>query len=211
VPTSRSYHDVCGIARGLDVVGERWALLVVRELLLGPQRFSDLRRSLPAVSSNLLTDRLRELEGHGVLVRRTLPPPAGAVVYQLTESGRELEPVVLALGAWGLRVPMPAAPIHLSATSVLLYLRGSRHPDPAQPPATYVVTLGDRNWTVTTKAGQVHVDTDEPATADACLRTDATTLNALLADPALLDTCLADGSIDIEGDKDAVRRLLTGW
>src|ERR1043166_7871758 len=103
MPTTRSYGDACGIARALDVVGERWALLVVRELLLGPQRFSDLRRALPGASSNMLTDRLRELEGHDVVRRRRLPPPAASVVYQLTETGRELEPIVLALGGWGLR------------------------------------------------------------------------------------------------------------
>src|SRR6185312_3196634 len=88
MPTTRTYGDACGIARALDVVGERWALLVVRELLLGPQRFSDLRRALPGASSNMLTDRLRELEGHGVLQRRRLPPPAASVVYELTGSGR---------------------------------------------------------------------------------------------------------------------------
>jgi DNA-binding HxlR family transcriptional regulator len=208
VPTTRSYHDACGVARGLDVLGERWALLVVRELLLSPQRFSDLRRALPAVSSNLLTDRLRELEGHGVVARRTLPPPAGAVVYQLTESGRELEPVVLALGHWGLRVPMPAAPT-LSATSVLLFLRGSCHPDPTEPPATFAIELGDRTWTVTSTAGQVHVHGGEPTTADARLRTDPATLNALLADPTLLDTFLADGSIAIDGNVIAARRFLS--
>ena len=208
MPTTRSYQDACGIARGLDVLGERWALLVVRELLLGPQRFSDLRHAMPAVSSNLLTDRLRELEAHGVVARRTLPPPAGAAVYELTESGRELEPVVLALGQWGLRVPMPAAPT-LSATSVLLYLRGSRHPDPTGPPATYAVELGDRTWTVTSTAGQVRVHGGEPATADARLRTDPATLNALLADPGLLDARLADGSIAIEGEVAAARRLLS--
>jgi DNA-binding HxlR family transcriptional regulator len=81
VPTSRSYHDACATARGLDVIGERWALLVVRELLLGPQRFGDLRHALPGISTNLLTDRLRELAAHGVLARRRLPPPAGSVVY----------------------------------------------------------------------------------------------------------------------------------
>jgi DNA-binding HxlR family transcriptional regulator len=207
VPTTRSYHDACGIARGLDVLGERWAMLVVRELLLSPQRFSDLRRALPAVSSNLLTDRLRELEAHGVVTRRTLRPPAGAVVYQLTESGRELEPVVLALGHWGLRVPMPAAPT-LSATSVLLFLRGSLHPDPTEPPATFALDLGDRAWTVTTNAGQVYVQGGEPAGPDARVSTDPATLNALLADPALLDNHLADGSIAIDGDVAAARRLL---
>ena len=207
MPTTRSYQDACGIARALDVVGERWAMLVVRELLLGPQRYGDLRRALPAVSSNLLTDRLRELEAHGVLSRRTLPPPAGAVVYQLTESGRELEPAVLALGAWGLRVPMPAAPT-LSATSVLLFLRGSYRADPTQPPATCTVELGDRTWTVTSTTGRLHIQAGEPAAADARLRTDPATLNALLAEPALLDIRLTDGAVTIDGDLAAARRLL---
>ena len=131
MPTSRSYQDACGIARALDVVGERWALLVVRELLLGPQRFSDLRRALAGASSNLVADRLRELQGRGVVRRRKLAPPAGSWVYELTEWGRELEPIVLALGRWGVRVPLPAGPITLSATSVLIFLRAAAHPDPA--------------------------------------------------------------------------------
>src|SRR6266498_1526301 len=99
MPTSRSYGDACGIARALDVVGERWALLVARELLLGPQRFTDLRRALPAASSNLVADRLRELEGHGVIRRRKLPPPAGSQVYELTAWGHELEPILVACGS----------------------------------------------------------------------------------------------------------------
>ena len=86
--TSRTYQDGCSIARALDVVGERWALLVVRELVLGPQRFSDLRRSLPGASSNVVADRLRELEGRGVLRRRLLPAPAPSRVYELTDAGR---------------------------------------------------------------------------------------------------------------------------
>jgi DNA-binding HxlR family transcriptional regulator len=80
MPTTRSYRDACPIARALDVVGERWALLVVRELLLGPQRFSDLRRALPGAASNVVTDRLRELERRGVVSRRMLRPPAGSAV-----------------------------------------------------------------------------------------------------------------------------------
>src|SRR5919199_1777683 len=99
----RSYGQFCGIARALDLVGERWALLVVRELVLGPKRFSDLRAGLPGIGTNVLTTRLRELEAGGVIARRELPPPAGSTVYQLTEYGRELQPVLLALGRWGAR------------------------------------------------------------------------------------------------------------
>src|ERR1700733_12127737 len=101
MPTSRSYGDACAIARALDVVGERWALLVVRELLLGPQRFSDVRHALPNASSNLIADRLHELEDRGVVHRRKMPPPANSWVYELTGWGRGLEPIVLALGEWG--------------------------------------------------------------------------------------------------------------
>ncbi|MBO3746221.1 helix-turn-helix transcriptional regulator [Streptosporangiaceae bacterium NEAU-GS5] len=179
MPTSRSYGDACSIARALDVVGERWALLIVRELLLGPQRFSDLRRALPKASSNLIADRLRELDGHGVIHRRRLPPPAASWVYELTDWGRELEPILLTLGGWGMRVPQPPPPVSLSPTSVLLFLRGSVRP--SGPPATYRLELGDQTWTVQTAADQVQISPGEPAFADASLRTDPVTLNALLS------------------------------
>jgi DNA-binding HxlR family transcriptional regulator len=207
MPTSRSYGDACGIARALDVVGERWALLVVRELLLGPQRFSDLRRALPGASSNLVADRLRELEGHGVLARRKLAPPAGSQVYELTGRGRELEPIVLALGGWGLHFPMPQEPATLSATSVLLFLRGSVRPDPAVT-ATYRLELDDRLWTVRISAARVLVEPGEPARADASLRTSPKTLNDLLGDPAALDAAVAGGRAVVEGDASALRHLL---
>jgi DNA-binding HxlR family transcriptional regulator len=208
MPTSRSYGDACGIARALDAVGERWALLVIRELLLGPQRFSDLRRALPRASTNMLTDRLRELQRHGVVRRRMLAPPAASVVYELTDSGQDLEPVVLALGAWGLRFPPPPTPVTLSATSVLLFLRGSVHPDPKAPAATYRLQLDDRVWTVRTDDGQVHIEAGEPPVADASLCTDPATLNAVLNDPDLLRAALADGRATTSGDGAALHRLL---
>src|ERR671933_1041184 len=99
--TSRSYDQFCGIARALDLVGERWALLIVRDLILGPKRFTDLRRGLPGIGTNVLAARLKELERGGVIRRRTLPPPAASVVYELTEYGRALEGPLLALGRWG--------------------------------------------------------------------------------------------------------------
>lgn len=208
MPTTRSYADACGIARALDVVGERWALLVVRELLLGPQRFSDLRQALPGASSNLVADRLRELEARGVVQRRTLPPPAASRVYELTEWGTELEPIVLALGGWGLRVPLPDTPTTLSATSVLLYLRGSAHPDPGQPVATYQIQLDDRVWTVESAAGQLHISQGPAVDPVASLRTDPQRLNALIDDPRSLDDALAAGTAVVTGDDAAVRRLL---
>ncbi len=97
----RSYDQYCTVARALDVVGERWTLLLVRELLTGPKRFKDLLGGLPGIGTNLLTGRLKALEEHGIVRRATLPPPAGSGVYELTETGRALEPVILALSRWG--------------------------------------------------------------------------------------------------------------
>ncbi len=208
VPTSRSYGDACGIARALDVVGERWALLVVRELLLGPQRFSDLRHALPTASSNLVADRLREMESRGVIHRRKLPAPAASWVYELTEWGRDLEPILLALGDWGLEVPLPAAPTTLNATSVLLFLRRCAQPDPNAPQSTYRLELDNRVWTVRTDAGQLQVQPGEPDSPDVSLRTDPTTLNALLAASTDLDDAVADGTVDATGDLTALRQLI---
>jgi DNA-binding HxlR family transcriptional regulator len=199
VPTSRSYADACGIARALDVVGERWALLLVRELLLAPQR------ALPGASSNLVSDRLRELTGHGVLRRRRA---AASWVYELTPRGRELEPIVLALGSWGVRAAMPAGPATLSATSVLLFLRAAARPDPAEQPATYRLELDGRVWTVHLDGDGVTLQPGEPTGADASLRTDPQTLNALLTDPAALDATLAAGDVGVAGDVASLRRLL---
>jgi DNA-binding HxlR family transcriptional regulator len=207
MPTTRSYGDACPIARALDVVGERWAMLVVRELLLGAQRFSDLRRALPGASTNMLTDRLRELERRGVVRRTVWPPPAAASVYELTERGRDLEPVLDALGAWGSLQPRPDRS-SLTATSVLLFLRGSAraHPDP--PNQTYRVQLDDRIWTLSSRDGQFEIDPGDPHAPVASLHTDPDTLNELLHHPADLDTAIAEGSVRTEGDLSAVRYLL---
>jgi DNA-binding HxlR family transcriptional regulator len=210
MPTSRSYRDSCGIARALDVVGERWALLVVRELLLVPQRFSELRHALPNASSNLLADRLRELEHHGVIRRRKLASTAGSHVYELTEWGRKLEPIVLALGDWGIDAPHPPEPTSLSATSVLIFLRGSARPDPAAASIVCRLDLDGSVWTVCVESGKVQVQSGEPAKADISLRTDPKTLGGLLADPASLDAALAEGSVALVGDPAALNRLLYG-
>jgi DNA-binding HxlR family transcriptional regulator len=119
----RTYEDACGMAHALDLLGERWALIVLRELMLGPKRFSELRADIPGISANVLTQRLEGLEETGLLVRRKLAPPSNAQVYELTPWGYEVEPIGQALGRWATRSPLhdPTAPI--SAVSVLLSFR----------------------------------------------------------------------------------------
>lgn len=119
----RHYDDACAAAHALDLVGERWALLVMRELMLGPKRFSDLRESLPGISANVLTQRLEGLEAAGILVRRRLPPPAATQVYELTEWGYESEPIFQALGRWAARSPLHDPTMPFSTVSFFLSLR----------------------------------------------------------------------------------------
>jgi DNA-binding HxlR family transcriptional regulator len=128
----RWYDDACAAAHALDLVGERWALLVMRELVFGPKRFNDLRAGLPGISANVLTQRLEGLEAAGVVRRRRLPPPAPAQVYELTEWGRESEPVFMALGRWAARSPAHDPTLPLSAASLLLSLRTMLDPAKAE-------------------------------------------------------------------------------
>jgi DNA-binding HxlR family transcriptional regulator len=119
----RRYDDACGTAHALELIGERWALLVLRELMLGPRRFSDLRTDLPGVSANTLTQRLGELEQRGLVRRRRLPPPASVQVYEATPWGLEAEPIVQALGRWAARSPGHDPTLPISGVSVLLSFR----------------------------------------------------------------------------------------
>lgn len=119
----RWYNDACGTAFGLEVIGERWALLVVRELMLGPRRFSDLRAALPGISAKVLTERLAALEASGVLERRTLPPPGKAQVYALTAWGLAAEPLIQELGRWAAQSSAHDPRLPLSAVSLMLSLR----------------------------------------------------------------------------------------
>ena len=116
---SRRYHDACGAAHGLDLIGERWALLVIRELMMGPRRFSDLRKDLCGLSANVLTQRLEGLEASGVVQRRKLPPPASVQVYELTDWGYEIKPVFMVLGRWAARSPQHDPTLPISAVSIM--------------------------------------------------------------------------------------------
>jgi DNA-binding HxlR family transcriptional regulator len=119
----RSYQDACGAAHALDLVGERWALLVIRELMLGPKRFGELRADLPAISANVLTQRLEGLEAAGILTKHRLPPPASAQVYELTAWGYESEPIFQTLGRWAARSPLHDPTLPFSAVSLFLSFR----------------------------------------------------------------------------------------
>jgi len=119
----RRFEDACGLAHGLDLVGERWALLIMRELLLGPRRFSDLRAALPGLSANVLTQRLGELEARHIVERLRLPPPANVQLYGLTSWGMEAEPMILAMAKWAYRSPGHDRMLPLSGVAMLLSLR----------------------------------------------------------------------------------------
>src|SRR5215216_3509915 len=129
---TRSHRDGCGIAHASELLGQRWALLVVRELLLGPKRFTDLRTGIPDVSPNVLGQRLRELEQAGIVRKRKLAPPAAAQVYELTEWGAQLEPAVLALGRWASGSPSFPRDAKMGPDSLVLALKATFDPGPAE-------------------------------------------------------------------------------
>lgn len=122
-PKKRGYQDACGMAHAMDLIGDRWALAIVRELMLGPRRFGDLRADLPGLSANVLTQRLGELEADNIVARRKLPPPANVQVYELTEWGYEAEPIMQELGRWAARSPAHDVTLPISGVSILLSLR----------------------------------------------------------------------------------------
>ncbi|KQR10555.1 helix-turn-helix domain-containing protein [Cellulomonas sp. Leaf334] len=204
---TRTYDDACGIAHALDLVGERWALLVVRELLLGPKRFTDLRAGLPGVSANILSQRLRELESEGIVERATLPPPAAVAVYALTPRGAELEPVVLALGTWGIRSPTLPRDGHLGVDSVILSLGAQlTHTD---PPATYELRLDAYRFTVRLHDGRVDVARGSADGPDATITTNPRALDAIVSGDRTLADVITSGEATVDGDEDAAERLAT--
>ncbi|MBV9234030.1 MAG: helix-turn-helix transcriptional regulator [Candidatus Eremiobacteraeota bacterium] len=142
---NRAYGQYCGLARAAEMIGERWSLLVLRDLLVEPKRFTDLQRGLPGIPSNVLTTRLKDLEQSGVVARRVLPRPSGAVVYELTDYGRELEPVIVAMGRWGAKaLGEPASDEVITTDSMVMALRSTFRPESAGTlRAGYELRLGD--------------------------------------------------------------------
>jgi DNA-binding HxlR family transcriptional regulator len=209
MPTMRTYEDGCAAAHALDLVGERWALLVVRELLLGPKRFTDLRAGLPGASPNVLAQRLRELEGAGIVRRRKLPPPAASKVYELTGWGMELEPVIVSLGRWGARSPSKPTDAEMSVDSLILSFRTMFDPLAAGGlKATYELQLGEDRFRAVVTDGRFEVARGVADHPDAIIETDAGTLAALVYDGRDLDEALRSGDLKIECDESLVERFL---
>jgi DNA-binding HxlR family transcriptional regulator len=205
----RTYGDRCGIARALDVIGERWALLVVRELLLGPKRFTDLRAGLPHVAPDVLAQRLRELEQADVVQRRTLAPPAASRVYELTERGRRLEPVVLELGFWGSVAPFPSGDAQIGADATAIALKTLFDPVAADGvSASYELRFGDQRFRVRVADGQLDLTRGEAEERDAAIETEPGTLAAVLWHGRRLDDALQSGELKVEGSRRAVSRFL---
>ena len=208
--TARTYNEACGIPRALDRIGERWALMVVRELVLGPKRFTDIKQSLPHASPNVLTQRLKELEQSGVVRKRKLPPPASVQVYELTEWGAELDRVLLELGRWGARAPMNAGEPTMSFDAHLLSLltlfdrrrAGDFH-------ARLELRLGDEVFRAEVGDGQLDIRRGTSLEPDAVVKTDAGTLLAISHGRRELADALAAGEIEIQGDEQAVARFVT--
>jgi DNA-binding HxlR family transcriptional regulator len=205
----RTYHDGCAAAHALDLVGERWALLLVRELLLGPKRFTDLRAGLPNASPNVLAQRLRELEGAGVVRRRKLPPPAASRVYELTDWGLELEPVIVWLGRWGARSLSKPRDAALGVDSLILSFRTMFDPRAADGvDASYELKLGEESFRAEVADGRFEIARGDANRPDAIVETDAATLATLVYESRSLAEALHTGDVRIEGDRSAVERFL---
>jgi len=206
---ARRFDQYCPIANALSLVGERWALLVVRELLRGPRRYTDLADGLPGIGSKVLSTRLRELEEAGVVQRRKLPPPAASTVYELTEYGHGLEEVLHAIARWGARtLGLPKREDDLDHDWGLNAFPALLYPERARGlTETTVVRVDDDVFTVRLADGRLHVDLGETATADLDLATDMATFFELASGDLPPRDALADGRIRIEGETDALDRF----
>jgi DNA-binding HxlR family transcriptional regulator len=204
----RTYGQGCAIAHALDLVGERWALLVVRDLLLGPKRFTDLLTGLPGISPGVLTQRLRELTDAGVLGRRRLRAPAASWVYELTPWGNQLAPIVTSLAQWASHSPGMPYDAPMGSDSVMLSLGALfDHTAAADLEMTIAIHLGDEPFQVRVAHGELMVSRGDTHNPDATLHTDQHTLLVLLRTNIALDEVQADGTLRITGNTELVQRF----
>ena len=209
--SKRSYQQHCAVARALDVVGERWTLLVVRELLTGPKRFKDLLGGLPGIGTNLLAARLKDLEGHGIVRRATLPPPAGSRVYELTETGRSLEPVVVGLCRWGCRffLDAPRPEDELKPAWAMVAVRAALDPGTANEiQETYEFRVDDEAFHVRVEDGEIEARQGPAVSPDLVVRGATRAFLNLAAGQLGPAEAVDSGVIKFEGDRDALARCL---
>jgi DNA-binding HxlR family transcriptional regulator len=206
----RSYHQYCPVATGLDVIGERWTLLIVRDLLTGPKRYTDLLAGLPGIGTNLLATRVRELEDRNIVRRKVLPPPAASTVYELTEIGQELEPVVMGIGGWGARfMGEPREGAFLSANAYVLAMRGLLRPEVADGlNKTFELRVGHQVFEVRIAGGRCTTREVQPASPDATLSMDVLTLGDLLGGRLSAADAARTGRVNVSGDPDALETIV---
>jgi DNA-binding HxlR family transcriptional regulator len=211
VPSSRrSYDDACGLAHALDLVGERWSLLVMRELMLGPKRFSDIRADLPSISANVLTQRLEGLEAHGILVRRRLPPPASSHVYELTDWGYEAEPIIKVLGRWAARSPGHDPSLPLSAVSLMLSFRTMFDGSKAEGYAAAIgIRIGAESFVARVAGKEFVVERGALEGVEAIMAGAATAMAGVIYGGQPLDAMIAAGALSLEGDRSVIERFIT--
>jgi len=209
---SRTYDQYCPVARALELVGERWTLLVARELLLGSRRFTDLMAGLPGISANVLAGRLKDLEQEGMVARRTLPPPAASAVYELTPEAAGLVSVLATMAEWGMTMlGEPRAQDEVRGEWIVLGLAVTAPAPDVAGGTTYELHIDGEVLHVQVREGNLqphHGPADDP---DAVLTMDAMALADLWAGRLEVDDAVAAGRVTVDGDEDAARRLLTSF
>jgi DNA-binding HxlR family transcriptional regulator len=199
----RTYRQFCPAARALDVVGERWTLLVIRELLFGAKRYTDLQAGLPGIGPNVLSDRLRALDSAGLLRKRRLPPPAASTVYELTERGAGLRPVVEELFRWGLQlIDAPADGEAVKASYWLPAIQRAANVAALPPDAedTYELRIGEDTLTIDARRGELELHDGPAENPDVVVRADHETFAALGTGRITVTEALQRGTLSVEGD-----------
>ncbi|MGE0503061.1 MAG: winged helix-turn-helix transcriptional regulator [Rhizobiaceae bacterium] len=206
----RRYDDACGTAHALDLIGERWALLVVRELMFGPKRFGDLRTDLPGISANVLTQRLEGLEASGVVRRRKLPPPASVQVYELTEWGYEAEEIIQVMGRWAIRSPSHDPTLPISSAALMSSFRTMFAPSKAADlEASIGVVFGDETFLVRIAQGRLSVTRGPVDGAGTVFSGTPPALGAAVYDGQPLEDLAHAGTLSVSGDRALAERFLT--
>lgn len=207
-PPRRRYDDACGTAHALDLIGERWALLVIRELMLGPKRFSDIRGDLPGISANVLTQRLEGLESSGIVIRRRLPPPASAQVYELTEWGYQAEPIIQEMGRWAARSPAHDPSLQLSGTSLMMSFRTMFDRDKARGlTGSAGFRIGNETLLARVADGRLEAGRGDIAAADVVFTGSAPAIAAFIYGEVPLVALEAEAGLGVTGDRGFAERF----